>query len=204
MNIDPEIRHLLDLMPASGRMGTKIVSKPQQSRVMNVAVPMPWHRGSRPIYVNFDLWQRLSRGQRDLLLLRTVIWLTETKWFKPDIYQGATLVGLLALTVELIQGDGVGIVVAGGLSAMAGRQIWRSMGSPQRELEADIGAIKIALRRGYNESEGAKNLFEAIKAVAKLEGRSTLNFTELIRSQNLKAMANLSPVSVPESIKHLY
>ncbi len=203
MNIDPEIRHLLDLMPASGRMLTKIVSKPQQSRVMNIALPMPWHRGSRPIYVNFDLWRRLSRGQRDLLLLRTVIWLTETKWFKPDVYQSATLVGLLALMVELIQGDGVGIVVAGGLSAMAFRQIWRSMGSPQRELEADVGAIKIAARRGYNESEGAKHLFEAIKAVAKLEGRSTLNFTELIRSQNLQAMANLSSVSVPESIKQL-
>ena len=201
MNLDSEMRYLVDLMPASGRMLTKIVSKPQQSKVIDVSLPMPWHRGNRPIYLNFDLWKRLSRGQRDLLLLRTVSWLTGIKWLAPDLYQGATLVGLLALTVELIQGDGVGIVVAGGFSAMALQEIWRSASSTKTELEADEAAIQIAGRRGYSESEAAKYLFEGIKNVTKVEGRSSLSFKELIRSQNLKAIANLSPVGVPESIR---
>ncbi len=201
MNLDSEMRHLLDLMPASGRMLTKIVSFPQQSKVIDIELPLPWHRGQRPIYLNLDLWKRLSRGQRDLLLLRTVSWLTGINWFRPDLYQGAALAGFFALGVELIQGDGVGIVVAGGLSAIALREIWRSMGNTKTELEADEAAIQIALRRGYNEAEAAKYLFEGIKKVAQVEGRSSLSFKELIRSQNLKAMANLSPVGVPQSVR---
>ncbi|MGK7916942.1 MAG: DUF3318 domain-containing protein [Prochloraceae cyanobacterium] len=201
MNLNSEINRLLDVMPASGRMLTKIFSKPQQSQVIDISFPKPWDRGSRPIYINFDLWQRLSRPQRDLLLLSAVGRLTGIKWFKPDLYQGATLAGLLGLTVELLQGDAIGIVVAGGLSAIAASQIWRANRSLQTEMNADEAAIKVALRRGYTEAEAARHLLEAIEAVAKIEGRPSLNFTELIRSQNLRAIANLSSVGVPKSVK---
>lgn len=196
MNLESEISRLLDLMPASGRMLTKIVSKPQQSKVIDTNFPMPWHRDSRPIYINFDRWRRLSEPQRDLLILRSVSSLIGIKWFKPDLYQGLTLAGLLGLTAEVVQVDAVGILIAGGLTAIATNQIWRSNRSPQKEIEADEEAIKVALRRGYSEREAARHLLEAIEAVAKLESRSSLNFTELMRSQNLKAIANLSPVGV--------
>ena len=200
MNIEPEINRLLDLMPASGRMFTKIVSKPQQSQVIDAPFPLPGKRNRRLIYINFDLWRRLSRPQRDLLLLRTVSNVVGIKWFKPDVYQGITLAGLVGLIVEVIQIDVVGMIVAGGLTAIAASQIWRTNRSMQKELEADEAAIKVALRRGYTEVEAATNLVEAIEAVAKIERRRSLNFVELIRCQNLRAIANISPVSVPENI----
>ena len=201
MNLESEIRRLLDVMPASGRMLTKIVSKSQQSRVIDVPFPMPWNWDSRPIYINFDLWRRLSRPQQDLLILRAVSSLQGIKWFKPDLYQGVALVGLLGLTVELLQGDAIGTIATGGLSAIAASQIWRSNRSVQRQLDADEAAIKVALRRGYTEAEAAAHLLSAIETAAQLEGRPSLNFTELIRCQNLRAIAHLSPVGVPESIK---
>ena len=201
MNLESEIRRLLDVMPASGRMLTKIVSKSQQSRVIDVPFPMPWNWDSRPIYINFDLWRRLSRPQQDLLILRAVSSLQGIKWFKPDLYQGVALVGLLGLTVELLQGDAIGTIATGGLSAIAASQIWRSNRSVQRQLDADEAAIKVALRRGYTEAEAAAHLLSAIETAAQLEGRPSLNFTELIRSQNLRAIAHLSPVGVPENIK---
>ncbi len=201
MNLESEIRRLLDVMPASGRMLTKIVSKSQQSRVIDAPFPMPWNWDSRPIYINFDLWRRLSRPQQDLLILRAVSSLQGIKWFKPDLYQGVALLGLLGLTVELLQGDAIGTIAAGGLSAIAASQIWRSNRSVQRQLDADEAAIKVALRRGYTEAEAAAHLLSAIETAAQLEGRPSLNFTELIRSQNLRAIAHLSPVGVPESIK---
>ena len=201
MNLESEIRRLLDVMPASGRMLTKIVSKSQQSRVIDAPFPMPWNWDSRPIYINFDLWRRLSRPQQDLLILRAVSSLQGIKWFKPDLYQGVALVGLLGLTVELLQGDAIGTIATGGLSAIAASQIWRSNRSVQRQLDADEAAIKVALRRGYTEAEAAAHLLSAIETAAQLEGRPSLNFTELIRSQNLRAIAHLSPVGVPESIK---
>ncbi|MBE9008130.1 DUF3318 domain-containing protein [Fortiea sp. LEGE XX443] len=193
-----EIRRLLDVMPASGRMTTKIVSKPQQGKVIDATFPLPWHR-DRPIYINFDLWSRLTKPQRDLLLLQKVGWLTGVRWFKPDIYQGVVLLGLLGGFIESSQSDAVGVAVAGGLSAIAIFRIWRTNKSSESELNADAAAIKIAQRRGYSEAEAAQNLLSAIETVAKIEKRSGLDFTELIRCQNLRAIAGLSPVGIPET-----
>ena len=200
METSAEIRRLLDVMPASGRMMTKILSKPEQPIVIDSSFPLPWNQ-ERPIFINFDLWRRLNKPQRDLLLLRTVSWLTGVKWFKPDIYQGAVVAGLLGAMVQLIQGDAVGVVVAGGLTAIAGTRIWRTSRSQLSELNADEAAIRVAQRRGYTETEAAQQLLSAIETVAQLEGRPSLNFTELIRSQNLRAIAGLSPVGVPNALK---
>jgi hypothetical protein len=202
MNIEQEIRRLQDIMPASGRMFTKIVSKPQQSQVIDVPFPLPWKRDNRSIYINFDLWRRLSRPQRDLLLLRAVSGLIGIKWFKPDIYQAVTLAGLMGLTVEIAQVDVLGMMVAAGLTAIASSQIWRQNRGMEKELEADEAALKVAIRRGYTEIEAATHLLEAMEAVANIEGRRGLNFEELIRSQNLRAIANLSQVGIPEDLKY--
>jgi hypothetical protein len=193
-----EIRRLLDVMPASGRMTTKIVNKPEQAKVIDASFPQPWNQ-ARPIYINFDLWRRLAKPQRDLLLLQMVSWLMGVKWFKPNIYQGVVLAGLLAGLLEASQSDVVGVAIAGGLSAIAAFRIWRTNKSQESELNADAAAIRIAQRRGYSEVEAAQHLLFAIEAVAKIEGRSALNFTELIRCQNLRAIAGLSPVGMPES-----
>jgi hypothetical protein len=201
MNLDSEISRLLDLMPATGRMLTKIVSRPQQSKVIDTPFPMPWERGLRPVFINFDLWKQLSRPERDLTLLRGVSVLTGVRWFKPDIYQGITLAGLVGLTTQIVQGDAVGIVVAGALTAIAGNRVWRTNRTLEREITADEEAIKVAIRRGYTQTEASRQLLNAIETIAKIEGRQSLSFTELIRSQNLKTMGNLSPVGVPDIVR---
>lgn len=197
---ETEIRRLLDVMPASGRMLTKIVSKPEQSQVIYSPFPQPWSP-ERPIYINFDLWRRLPAPQRDMLILSTVSWLIGIKWFKPDLYQGVVVAGLLGGVVQLVQGDAVGVVVATGLAGLAGTQIFSKNRSTQSLVSADEAAIKVAQRRGYTEVEAAQNLLSAIEAVPRIEGRPGLDFTELLRCQNLRAIAGLSPLSVPDTIK---
>ncbi|MCF4967249.1 DUF3318 domain-containing protein [Nostoc sp. CMAA1605] len=197
MESNIEIRRLFDVMPASGRMTTKIVSKPEQPKVIDVSFPFPWNR-ERPIYINFDLWGRLSKPQRDLLLLQKVAWLTGVRWFKPDVYQGVALAGLVGAFVELSQSDVVGVAVAGGLSAIAMVRIWGTNKSQESEINADLAAIKVAQRRGYTETAAAQHLLSAIETVNKIEGNSTLNFIDLIRCQNLRAIAGLSPIGIPE------
>lgn len=191
-----EIRRLLEIMPASSRMTIKIISKPEQAKVIDVAFPLPWN-SDRPIYINFDLWRRLTKPQRDMLLLRTTSWLTGVKWFKPDIYQGVAVAGLLGGFVELAQRDIVGIVAAAGLSSMAVLRIWRANNTQDSEIGADIAAIKIAQRRDYTETQAAEHLLNAIETVAKIEGRPGLDFIELIRTQNLRATAGLSSIGIP-------
>ncbi|WP_353930490.1 DUF3318 domain-containing protein [Okeanomitos corallinicola TIOX110] len=198
MEANLEIRRLLDVMPASGRMMTKIVSKPEQKKVIDAAFPLPWSQ-ERPIYINFDLWRRLTKPQRDLLLLYQVSWLIGIKWIKPDIYQGVVLVGLLGGVIEAAQADILGVVIAGGLSAVAGTRIWKMNQSQEAEITADKTAIRIAQRRNYSEVEAAEHLLTAIETVAKIEGRSGLDFNELIRCQNLRAISGLSPVGIPNN-----
>jgi hypothetical protein len=193
-----EIRRLLDVIPASSRMTVKIVSKPEQVKVIDAAFPLPWHH-DRPIYINFDLWFRLTKPQRDLLTLQKVSWLTGVKWYKPDIYQGVVLLGLLAGLIESAQSDVVGMAVAGGLSVIALTRIWRINQSPESELNADAAAIFIAQRRGYSETEAAQHLLSAIEAIANIEGHGSFNFSALLRCQNLRAIAGLSPVGIPKS-----
>ncbi|MFN6215398.1 MAG: hypothetical protein ACK4YL_13890, partial [Microcystis sp.] len=62
-------------------------------------------------------------------------------------------------------------------------------------------ALKVAVRRGYTETEAAKGLLSAIETIAEIEGRSSLNFNELLRCQNLKKLANLSFVGVPDQVR---
>ncbi len=194
MDPNVEIRRLLDIMPASGRMLTKILLKPEQAKVIDATFPLPWN-SERPIYINFDLWRRLKTPQRDLLLLQKVSWLTGVKWFKPDIYQGTVVAGLLGGFVESAQADAVGMLIAGGLTTMALLRIWRNNNSQESELNADESAIRVAQRRGYSEAEAAQHLLSAIEAVGKIEGRPALNFAELLRSQRLRAIAGSSPLT---------
>jgi hypothetical protein len=187
---ETEISRLCELMPASGRMYIKIQNKPEQRSVLEMTFPLPWQR-QKIIAINFDLWQRLTQGQRDLLLLRSVSWLLGVKWFKADIYQGATAVGLVASIGEFFDGDLVGLVGAGGLTVLAAMQVWRINRNPERELEADEAGIRIAGRRGYTEMEAAKHLYTAIERVAQLEGKNQLDFAQLMRCQNLKTIAGV-------------
>jgi len=200
MNPDSEMYRLVDLLPASGRMFTKITSKPEQPAVITFQLPKPWDR-TRPVFINFDLWGQLPKPQRDLLILRTVSWLGSVRWLKPDVNQGLVAAGVVGTVFELVQGDIIGAVTAGGLTALAGSLIWRNNYSSQRELEADEAAVRVAIRRGYSETDAARHLMAAIESVSHIEGRTQLDFTELLRVQNLKAIAGLSPVGVPQTLR---
>ena len=196
---DTELRRLLDLLPASGRMLTKLVANPEQRVVINCTLPKPW-TSDRLIAINLDLLNQLPVPERDLLVLRAVAWVTGVKWFQPGWYQGVVVLGVVGAVIEAVQSDPVGIVAAGALSAIAGVQLWRNNYSSQRELDADLAAIQVALRRGYTEPDAARHLLNAIAAVAAIERRG-LDFMELLRCQNLRAIADLSAVPLPETLR---
>ncbi|MEO0459133.1 MAG: DUF3318 domain-containing protein [Cyanobacteria bacterium P01_A01_bin.114] len=194
MALNEEIPRLRDLLPASGRMKIRIVSNPRQVEVIKAEFPKPW-KSSRLVSLNFDLWQSLSIAQRDLLFLRAAAWIETVQPLRIDVYQGVAAAGLLGFLVELSQFDAIGVLTAGGLTAFAGAQIWRNSRGTQAEVAADEAAIKIAQRRGYTEATAAQEMLAAIEATARLEGRSNLSFSELTRTQNLRAIANLGAAS---------
>jgi Protein of unknown function (DUF3318) len=187
MPLNDEIVRLRDLLPATGRMKSRLVSDARQSEVIKTEFPKPW-KVTHPVSINFELWGNLSEAQRDLLFLRETCWLSAVNVLKLDLYQGIAAAGLLGFMVELAQLDAIGMISAGGLSAFAGSQIWRNSRNDKAEIEADEAAIQVAQRRGYSQREAAQHLLEAIEAVAHLENRSS-SFSELLRCQNLRLTA---------------
>lgn len=185
MNEDAEICRLLELMPASGLMMIQIVSQPRQLTVIETPFPKPWMK-KRLIFINFDLWQSLPQPQRDLLLLRGVSRLCYLQWFKPDWNQGLVVAGGLGILVEWVQHQPFGLLVAGGACVWGIQRFWKSNYPLQLELETDALAISIAQRRGYPASEAARHLLNAIETVVKLEKRTGLNPTEVMRCRQLR------------------
>lgn len=200
VNTNAEISRLRELMPASGRMKVRILLDDRQSAVIQASFPRPW-RQSHPITLNFVLWQELSLPQRDLLFLRYVCWLLSVRLLKPELYQGIAAVGIVGTVFELTQTDAVGMLAAAGLSAIAATQVWRQSRGAANEIAADEAALRIAQRRGYEEAEAARHLLAAIEAVPRIEGRGQPNFTELLRAQNLRAIAGLSNAPMPERMR---
>ncbi|MGI0479529.1 DUF3318 domain-containing protein [Geminocystis sp. CENA526] len=185
MSIEQEINRLQDLMPASARICCRIISKPQQKEIITFTSSLPWQSKNRPIYINFELWKQLPLPSRDLLFLRTVAKLLGVKWLKFDIYQGVALSALGGLAFELINQDIVGIAISGALASLAINQIWQQNRSLEKEIEADEGGIKVAIRRGYSTTTATQSLISSIENTPKIESRRSLTVTELLRIQNL-------------------
>lgn len=186
MNQSAEINRLLDLMPASGRMLTRLASQPNQPTAIAAAVPLPW-KDVRPITINFDLWSQIPQPQRDMLLLHTVCWLLQIRWFKFDLYPSLLAAGLAGTGIELLRTEAAGIIVMAGLTALAATQVWRKSRATEALMAADEAAIKVAQRRGYSEAEAARHLAEAIVTLGQLENHPQPTVGELVRSQNLRA-----------------
>lgn len=200
VNTNAEVTRLKDLMPASARMKTRIIIDDRQSTVIETPFPRPWQK-SHPITINWRLWQELSASQRDLLFLHNVCWMTSVRLIKPELYQGVAAVGLVGTVFELFQTDAVGILAAGGLTAIAASQVWRSNTGNQAKLDADDTAIRVVQRRGYSERDAVRHLLEAIEAVPLIEGRGGMNYTELLRAQQLKSRLGTVKAPPPERIR---
>jgi hypothetical protein len=198
MNINEEIARLRDLLPASWRMTTSIKSKPDQPEPITSSQILPWAKGAQ-VEINFRLWRQLIEAERDLLILREISWRQQTKWLQTGAYQGVAALALAGGIVEAVQGDVTGMAIAILLGTIGVNQILRGNKSSQVQVEADNDAIAVAQRRGYAEAEAARALLEAIPAAAKLSGRNTPEFVELIRCQNLKAIAGLSKTTIPDT-----
>ncbi|MEM8545692.1 MAG: DUF3318 domain-containing protein [Cyanobacteria bacterium P01_H01_bin.119] len=193
INPDQEIPRLRELMPASGWMKTRIRSAPSQSQAIATDAPRPW-RSIYPLYINFNLWGQLSVPERDLLFLQHISWVTSTNPLKLDVPRTVAAVGAAATLFEIFQGNAVGILMAGGVSAIAATRVWRDSKGPSSKIMADEAAIYVAQRRGYSRSDAARHLASAIETAARIEGRRSLAFNDVLRCQNLNAIAGPAPV----------
>lgn len=194
VNPNTEITRLKELMPASARMKIRIILNDRQISVIKAEFPRPWQR-SHTVTLNIDLWQHLAPAERDLLFLRTISWVMLANPLKPNGYHLLAGAGVAGGLLELVQGDAVGLLAAGGVAALAGWQVWRGLNGLPMEMAADDRAVQVAQRRGYTQTDAVKALIRALEAVPPLEGRRVLTQAELMRCQNLRSQTRLTEFS---------
>ncbi|MEN9204532.1 MAG: DUF3318 domain-containing protein [Thermostichales cyanobacterium SZTDM-1c_bins_54] len=178
-----EIMRLRDLLPASLRAFVTIV--PGQGSLIQRRPQAPWQPR---IQIQLDLgrWLALPQGQRDLLFLREVGWAQSRSFLQPGLYQFVTLAAGVGTLVEAVLGDPVGVVMAGGLAAVAARQIWLEKTGEAAHFAADDFALARAEFRGYSRAQAAAHLWQALERLPDLD---RTDVTTLVRLQRLQALA---------------
>jgi hypothetical protein len=199
-NAAKEILRLRDLLPASWRMSTEIKGGRDPAQVIASKPIAPW-KSSTTVYINFGLWFQLSEAQRDLLFLREVSWRQNSKWFKLETYQLATLAAVIFTIPEVVQFDPAGMSLGFLFTTVAVKQVLKQAKSNKVQIDADNEAIAVAKMRGYTDINAARSLLDAIKTVAKLENRGAPDFVDLVRCQNLRAIGGLSSVGVSGNVE---
>lgn len=188
----PEIQRLRDLLPASLRPLLTIAPMPygtiatDPNRQLIAIKPRPPWQPTGTIQIQFSQWLAIPPEQRDLLFLREAGWFDSRAWLQPGWYQGIAAAGSLATLLELALHNPLSVLLAGGVTGLAVRQVWQNLNSDNAHFNADEFALRRAQYRGYDRREAASHLLTALETVQRVDRTDVLT---ILRLQKLKAIA---------------
>jgi hypothetical protein len=120
------------------------------------------------ILVDMPKWERLPEDQRNLLFWHEVARIQNDNVPKDGWEIAALAVGLGGAVGELWVQNGALFLAAVAVCAVAGFQLWRK-GTGKKDIrrliEADQGAIRLALKNGYKLPDAYKSLGTALKTL---------------------------------------
>ncbi len=180
-----EILRLRDLLPASLRPLITIQAASAQEHLISLRRTGLW-QSQGLILLQFRPWLSLPQTQRDLLFLREVGWFDCRNWLQPGLYQGLALMGGISFLGELLAQNPVSVVLAGGVTGLALRQIWQDQQGEAAHFNADDFALKRAQFRGYERREAARHLLAGMESAQRIDRTDALT---VMRLQRLQAIA---------------
>jgi hypothetical protein len=159
-----EIRRLQDLLPPELQAWVKVLNAD------GVRPPMiaSEEAGGDEVVILIDMvrWERLAEDQRNLLYWHEVARIQNDAVPKDGWEVAALAIGLGGAVGELWVQNGLLFVLALGICGVAGFQLWRK-GTSKKDIrnliEADQGAIRLAIRNGYPVPAAYKSLGSALK-----------------------------------------
>jgi hypothetical protein len=159
-----EIRRLQDLLPPELQAWVKVLNAD------GVRPPLITceEAGGDEVVILVDMvrWERLAEDQRNLLYWHEVARIQNDAVPKDGWEVAALAIGLGGAVGELWVQNGLLFVLALGICGVAGFQLWRK-GTSKKDIrnliEADQGAIRLAVRNGYPLPAAYKSLGSALK-----------------------------------------
>lgn len=191
-----ELRRLQDLLPPELQAWVKVIPA-DGVRPKLIACE---EAGGDEVVILIDMprWERLAEDQRNLLFWHEVARIQNDTVPKDGWEVAALAVGLGGAVGELWVQNGLLFVLALAVCGVAGFQLWRK-GSRKKDIktliEADQGAIKLAVRSGYSLPAAYKSLGTALKQMlndaGKGRARSSLEARlNTLRTEAAKAKRN--------------
>ncbi|PZU96673.1 MAG: hypothetical protein DCE90_08440 [Pseudanabaena sp.] len=159
-----EIRRLQELLPPELQAWVKVLNAD------GVRPPLITceEAGGDEVVILVDMarWERLAEDQRNLLYWHEVARIQNDAVPKDGWEVAALAIGLGGAVGELWVQNGLLFVLALGICGVAGFQLWRK-GTSKKDIrnliEADQGAIRLAVRNGYPLPAAYKSLGSALK-----------------------------------------
>ncbi len=167
-----ESRRLHDLLPVELQAWVKVIpADGVRPRLITCE-----EAGGDEVVILIDMirWERLAEDQRNLLLWHEVARIQNDSVPKDGWEIAALAVGLGGAVGELWVQNGILFLLALTICGVAGFQLWRR-GSSKKDIknliEADLGAIKLAVRNGYALPSAYKSLGSALKLMLSDAGK---------------------------------
>jgi hypothetical protein len=167
-----ELRRLEDLLPPELQAWVKVIP----ADGIRPKLITCEEAGGDEVVVIIDMlqWERLAQDQRNLLFWHEVARIQNDTIPKDGWEVAALAIGLGGAVGELWVQNGLLFVLALAICGVAGFQLWRR-GSTKKDIktliEADRGAIKLAVRNGYALPAAYKSLGSALKLLVSDSGR---------------------------------
>jgi len=159
--LPPELQAWVKIMPADGVRPKLIASE---------------EAGRDEVVVLLDMlrWERLAEDQRNLLFWHETAKIQNDTVSRDGWEVAALAVGLGGAVGELWVQNGLLFMLALGVCGVAGFQLWRR-GTSKKDvrnlIEADQGAIRLAVRGGYALPTAYRSLGSVLKILASEAGK---------------------------------
>ena len=114
-------------------------------------------------------------------------WFDGRNWLQPGLYQGIAAAGTLATVLELALHNPLSVLLAGGVTGLAVRQVWQNVNSDNAQFDADEFALRRAQYRGYDRRDAARHLLRGLETVQQVDRTDVLT---VLRLQRLQAISS--------------
>jgi Protein of unknown function (DUF3318) len=190
---EAEIGRLMALVPEE--MRSQVAIEPAPS-VKSGLIAQPTGKQQFCIWINFADWQQFTLDQRNLLFWHEVARVQSRSVHSSSWQQSAIAIGSIALLVELLSQNLVGVVTTLAVTGLGGFQLYQQHWGEQflrGTAAADQGAMTLAMQFGYSATQAYDSLHSALKTLAKQKSKSAHRKEYQVRLRVLEMIGADSP-----------
>ncbi len=168
-----EAQRLTALLPED--MRSQIAIEPNPSDKSSLIALQSIGKQQFRIQINFADWRQFSLDQRNLLFWHEIARVQSQSLGQSSWQYTVIAIGMIALLVELLSQNLVGVVTTLAVTGLGGFQLYQRHWGEQSlrgTVMADRTAMKLAMQFGYSATQAYDSLYSALETLVKQRSKS--------------------------------